>query len=230
METPEFSNGIQAITDFAEKHLLSECDKKQLDEMKESLNNMKDLKDSISAENLDLSSVAGGLFHTAVGIIGKYKDQFPDLDNYVQILDKTISLAADVYSDMAAILAAAAAPAEAVGAAFSGAKIAKETIDVLRMVFPSLKGSACTDKIEGSVFGDLGGGALGGAGAGGAIGTAFFPGIGTAIGAALGGAFGSVAGAIKYATGDMDEAIKFCQENPPPEDNDKCKSMFAKKT
>merc|ERR1712154_736742 len=103
----------------------------------------------ISKENLDVSTVAGGLFHLAAGIIGNYKDQYPN---------------------MAAILAAAEAPAAGVVAAFSGAKIAKESIDIIRMVFPSLKGSACTDKIENSVFEDVGGGALGGAGIGAAIG------------------------------------------------------------
>merc|ERR1712080_19049 len=177
VETPEFSNGLKAIDDFVEKYALSECDKKQLDEVKESLNN--------------------------------------------QILDKTVSLAADSYSNMAAILEASTAPAAAVAAAFSGATIAKETIDVIRLVFPSLKGSACTDKIEDSVFGDVGGGALGGAGVGAAIGTFLFPGVG--------GAFGSAGGAVMYATQDMQEAIKFCQENPPPQPKGECKSVFAKK-
>lgn len=229
VETPEFSNGLKAIDDFVEKYALSECDKKQLDEVKESLNNMKTMKDAISKENLDLSTVAGGLFHAAVGIIGNYKDEYPNLDHYTQILDKTVTLAADSYTNMAAILEASTAPAAAVAAAFSGATIAKESIDVIRMVFPSLKGSACTDKIEDSVFGDVGGGALGGAGMGAAIGTFFFPGVGTAIGAALGGAFGSAGGAVMYATQDMQEAIMFCQENPPPQPKGECKSVFSKK-
>merc|ERR1712244_166598 len=218
VETPEFSSGLQAIEDFVEKYALSKCDKKQLDEVKESLKNMKDMHDMISKENLDVSTVAGGLFHLAAGIIGNYKDQYPNLDHYTQILDKTVSLAAESYSNMAAILAAAEAPAAGVVAAFSGAKIAKESIDIIRMVFPSLKGSACTDKIENSVFEDVGGVALGGAGIGAAIGTIFFPGVGTAIGAALGGA-------VIYATVDMKEAVKFCQQNPHPTPKGECQSV-----
>merc|ERR1712038_1812468 len=106
------------------------------------------MKDAISKEKLHMGTVAGGLFHISAGMIGKYKSQYPNLDHYTQILDKTVTLASDSYSSMEDILAAAEAPAAGIVAAFSGAKLAKEAIDLLRKVFPSMKGSPCTEKIE----------------------------------------------------------------------------------